>query len=230
MVAPIYSSKKGIYKDLYREIDADNRKKAKEEEASLASRPKKGIYVNLYRQIEEDKAVSFKSKKEENKEKNIWHSYPLKACAYSNDVGEAIRPIIGSFSAKLSWIPTIIYGVFSILNKCPDSENKKSGEMGREIIFQLFASFLFPLLLVKSVGKATHKILDNVSIKTKENIKNSIKQIDWLHKFGEKFKNEKMNQYRVLCESSAGLFALALAAKPIDNFVDNSLNRVYNRG
>lgn len=62
MVAPIYSNKKGIYKDLYREIDADNKKK----EASQAPKPKKGIYVNLYRQLEEDKILHFKSEEEKN--------------------------------------------------------------------------------------------------------------------------------------------------------------------
>ena len=51
MVAPLqsdYSNKKGIYKDLYREIDSDNKKK----NVSLARKPKKGIYVELYKQIE----------------------------------------------------------------------------------------------------------------------------------------------------------------------------------
>lgn len=227
MVTSIYSNKKGIYKDLYREIDADNKKKKKEEEAYLAQRPKKGIYVDLYRQLEQDKAVSFKSNEENKNEENIWHTYPLKGMAYSNDLGEAMRPIIGASLAKLSWIPTIIYGLFAILSKCTDHENTESKGVGREILFQLFASFLLPLLLVKSVGKATHKILDNVSLKTKESIKNSIKQIDWLHKFGEKFKNEKMNQYRTITESAMGLLALAIAVKPIDNFVDKSLNKYY---
>lgn len=227
MVTSIYSNKKGIYKDLYREIDADNKRKKKEEEASLASRPKKGIYVDLYRQLEEEKAVNFKSNEEKNSEENIWHTYPLKGMAYSNDLGEAMRPIIGAFLAKLSWIPTIIYGLLAILNKCSDSENKESGGVSREILFQLFASFLLPLLLVKSVGKATHKILDNISVKTKESIKSSIKRIDWLHKFGEKFKNGSMNQYRTVAESGMGLLALAIAVKPIDNFVDSSLNKIY---
>lgn len=51
MVAPIYSNRKGIYKDLYREIDADNKKKKPDIDSNIR-RPKKGIYVELYRQIE----------------------------------------------------------------------------------------------------------------------------------------------------------------------------------
>lgn len=46
MVAPIYSNRKGIYQDLYREIDSDNKKKTE-----YPQRSPKGIYVNLYNQI-----------------------------------------------------------------------------------------------------------------------------------------------------------------------------------
>lgn len=46
MVAPIYSNRKGIYQDLYREIDSDNKKKTE-----CPKRSPKGIYVNLYSQI-----------------------------------------------------------------------------------------------------------------------------------------------------------------------------------
>lgn len=48
MVAPIYSNKKGIYKDLYREIDSDNKNK----ELSQAKKARKGIYTELYKQIQ----------------------------------------------------------------------------------------------------------------------------------------------------------------------------------
>lgn len=51
MVAPIYPNKKGIYQDLYREIDSDNKKKANDSE----KRTPKGIYKNLYAQIENEK-------------------------------------------------------------------------------------------------------------------------------------------------------------------------------
>jgi hypothetical protein len=48
MVAPIHSNRKGIYRDLYRELDSDNRKN----EAAKIKKPRKGIYVNLYNHIE----------------------------------------------------------------------------------------------------------------------------------------------------------------------------------
>lgn len=225
MVAPIYSNRKGIYKDLYREIDADNKKK----EASQVKKQPKGIYKDLYRQLDENKSVSFKVKQKEDDE-NIWHTYPLKTMAYSNDIGEALRPIVGGLLAKLSWIPTIMYALLSILSQCFSLKEKNSNNVSRELLFQLLASFLLPILLVKSVGKATNKILDNVSLKAKEKLKTSIQQVDWLNKLFKKAESKKANGYRNVCVSTAGVFALALAVRPIDNFVDKSLDRVYNRG
>lgn len=60
MVAPIYPNKKGIYQDLYREIDSDNKKKIKESE----KRTPKGIYKNLYAQIKNEK-IAFRDNKDE---------------------------------------------------------------------------------------------------------------------------------------------------------------------
>ena len=62
MVAPIYSNRKGIYKDLYREIDADNKKK----ELSKAKRQPKGIYRDLYEHILEFKGQDANRNANEN--------------------------------------------------------------------------------------------------------------------------------------------------------------------
>lgn len=61
MVAPIYDNKKGIYRNLYREIDAENKRR----ETFQARGPKKGIYRELYRQLEYDKLnMSLKENKQ----------------------------------------------------------------------------------------------------------------------------------------------------------------------
>lgn len=52
-----YSNKKGIYKDLYKAIDAEQKKK----DTFASFRPRKGIYRDLYRHIEEEKALPKKS-------------------------------------------------------------------------------------------------------------------------------------------------------------------------
>jgi hypothetical protein len=48
MVAPIYSNKKGIYKNLYSQIDSDNKKTKAE---TCSNRRPKGIYRDLYQHI-----------------------------------------------------------------------------------------------------------------------------------------------------------------------------------
>lgn len=225
MVNSIYTDKKGIYRDLYRTIEAE-----KQTHQTFQPKPRKGIYKDLYKHLDEEKQISFKAKQKEDKE-NIWHTYPLKGCAYSNDIGEAVRPIIGNSFAKLSWIPAIFYVLGAIISKIlTANSNDKSKELQKEILFQLIASLLLPIIIIKSAGKFTHKVLDAVPRKTKDLIKDSIKRVNWLHTFGENFKSEKMNQYRTICESTAGLFALAVAAKPIDNFTEKILDRVYGRG
>lgn len=68
MVAPLhsnYSSRKGIYKDLYKEIDSDNKKK-KSDIDSNARRPRKGIYVELYKQID------FKNREQRSDQSNLY--------------------------------------------------------------------------------------------------------------------------------------------------------------
>lgn len=65
MVAPIYSNRKGIYKDLYREIDSDNKKKRFDMDSNVR-RPRKGIYVELYKQID------FKNSEQRSDQNNLY--------------------------------------------------------------------------------------------------------------------------------------------------------------
>lgn len=102
MVAPInsdYSNRKGIYKDLYREIDSDNKKK----DASQTRKPKKGIYVEMYKQIE------FTNNERKNKQPNLYvlalkkliNDITSKAsCILSSVVGEARMLILAMMVAK----------------------------------------------------------------------------------------------------------------------------------
>lgn len=231
MINSIPVDRKGIYKDLYRTIEAD-KKKENQQDNNVQTRQKKGIYKDLYRTIASEN-VSFKANKgsDEKKEESVWHTYPLKACAYSNDIGEAIRPIIGAFFAKLSWLPAIFYVLGAILGKLLSSiPQDKSKELSKEILFQLIASLFLPILLVKSIGKLTHKIIDKIPRQFKDNLVELIKKREKLHNFGERFKTKEMNQYRAVCESTVGLFALAVAVRPIDYYTEKALDRAYSKG
>lgn len=102
MVAPIYSNRKGIYKDLYREIDTD-KKKQKEDSAK---KPPKGIYANLYSQFEVEK-TAFKNNKKEKKghfiqslQKKIDYAFSKIYYLFSSTKGEIKMLILACFVAK----------------------------------------------------------------------------------------------------------------------------------
>lgn len=95
MVAPLqadYSNKKGIYKNLYREIDSNNKKK----ELSQVKRPKKGIYVELYKQIE------FKNNERRNDSNNLY------VLAFKKLVSDIFSKISYFFSAATGEVKMLI--------------------------------------------------------------------------------------------------------------------------
>lgn len=97
MVAPLqsnYSNRKGIYKDLYREIDADNKKK----EASKARSPRKGIYRDIYKHIEKENALIFKANQKKQDKDNFWHRYISRMLFFTNNLLKILKPKIGSIA------------------------------------------------------------------------------------------------------------------------------------
>lgn len=105
MVTPInsnYTNRKGIYKDLYREIDAENNKKKKEEEASLAKKPRKGIYVELYKQIEQGKQkLAFKNNAADNNQNNV---YSLALKKLINDIASKVSYCFSSATREIKML------------------------------------------------------------------------------------------------------------------------------
>lgn len=105
MVSPIYSNRKGIYSDLYREIDAENNKRKKSEKNSQARRPKKGIYVELYKQIK------FKNNDRANDQNNFY------TLAFKKFVIDIISRISYYFSTATGEIKMLI--IASMVAKKP---------------------------------------------------------------------------------------------------------------
>ncbi|MFA7658465.1 MAG: hypothetical protein WCY19_03435 [Candidatus Gastranaerophilaceae bacterium] len=96
MVAPLqsdYSNRKGIYKDLYREIDSDNKKR----EAAQVRKPKKGIYIELYKQIE------FKNNERKNEQSSLY------SLAFKKFVKDVFSRIFYFFSVATSEIKMLIF-------------------------------------------------------------------------------------------------------------------------
>lgn len=102
--------------------------------------------------------------------------WPLRGAAFTNEVGEAMRPIIGGY-ATLSWIPALLYIGADIYDKYKNNKTEYSPDSKRclkQAIFQGMASIGLPLVAVKvgqnlfsQIGKFTK---DKVSLNSKEHI------------------------------------------------------------
>ena len=149
---------------------------------------------------------------------SVWHKYPLKLMVYSNDVGEAVRPVLGNMFAKLSLIPAVFYTGFAI------NAGKKKDNLGKELLFQGIASFLMPFLLVKSTRAAASKAIEKMPEKVKQNIKNKTAEIGFLDKLINKFKKGKSSGYKNVALTGISIGALALLIKPIDEAVKKVLD------
>lgn len=205
------SNRKGIYKDLYKAINTENKKNDTKVE-TFSGRIPKGIYKDIYKNIEKAKVVSAENN-------DIWHKYPLKLLVYSNDFGEAVRPVIGGFLAKLSWIPAILYTLLAV-NSGEDKKDKT-----KELAFQAVASFLLPFLMLKSVRSAASKLIDKVPLNFKQKIKEKTSKIIFLDKVVNKFKKHNSSGYRNLALSTVGIASLSLGVRPIDKYVHNRMER-----
>ncbi len=205
-------NKKGIYKNLYKEIGVQKVNSAKfvrKNESFTAVRVPKGIYTNLYREI------GSKGKK------SIWHQYPFKLFVYSNDFGEALRPVLGSLVAKASWIISLLYAFMSINHKKTNavSDEHAKAEKRKEIKFQFLASFLLPFILIKSTRKGAEMLLDRIPQAQKNNLKKYFTQNERLNKFISKFEHKNISGHRNLFLAGVGVAAIVAGAKPIDNLV-----------
>ena len=102
--------------------------------------------------------------------------WPLRGAAYTNEVGEALRPVIGEY-ATLSWVPALLYFGADIYDKYKNDniEYKPDHARGlKQAIFQSMASIVLPLAAVKS-GQGIFSYFgliskDKVSITTQEQI------------------------------------------------------------
>ena len=102
--------------------------------------------------------------------------WPLRGAAFTNEVGEALRPLIGKY-ATLSWAPALLYIGADVYDKYKNNQTEYSPNSERcfkQAIFQGMASILLPLVAVKfgqntfaQLGRLTK---DKLSENTKENI------------------------------------------------------------
>ena len=107
---------------------------------------------------------------------------PLRGAAFTNEVGEALRPVIGGY-ATLSWAPALLYIGADVYDKYKNDQTEYSPDSRRclkQAIFQGMASVFLPLIAVKAgqnafaqAGKFSE---DKISINSKEHVANVAEQ------------------------------------------------------
>ena len=108
--------------------------------------------------------------------------WPLRGAAYTNEVGEALRPLIGEY-ATLSWVPALLYIGADIYDKYKNNETEYSPSSKRglkQAVFQGMASIFLPLVAVKA-GQSMfslwgYAMQDKISINSKEQVLNVAEQ------------------------------------------------------
>ena len=79
-------------------------------------------------------------------------NWPLRGAAFTNEVGEALRPLIGSY-ATLSWAPALLYIGADIYDKYKNDQTDYSPDSRRclkQACFQGLASVILPIFAVKA--------------------------------------------------------------------------------
>ena len=152
---------------------------------------------------------------------NIWHKYPLKYIVYSNDFGEAVRPVIGNMMARLSWIPSVSYTLLAL-----NSSGKKDN-LAKELAFQGIASFLLPYLTLRTTRHCASKAIDKLPQDWKTSFKQKTQDFPKLDKFVKRFAKNNKSGYKNIAVSTAGIGVLLACVKPIDEAVMKLLNKHF---
>lgn len=102
--------------------------------------------------------------------------WPLRGAAFTNEIGEALRPVIGSY-ATLSWVPALLYIGADVYDKYKNDQTEYSPDSRRclkQAVFQGMASIFLPLVAVKigqnSISQIGKFSKDKIGLNTKEHI------------------------------------------------------------
>ncbi|MCD8377472.1 MAG: hypothetical protein LUB59_01640 [Candidatus Gastranaerophilales bacterium] len=97
-------------------------------------------------------AQEVKKQEPKQRRKDIYAQMPIRALGYSNELGEAIRPL-SPLLANLSWLPAIAYISADVSDKYRQDEygnqEPSSKRASKQLLTQLLASVLMPTAAVK---------------------------------------------------------------------------------
>lgn len=118
---------------------------------------------------------------------------PLRGAAFSNEVGEGLRPLIGEY-ATLSWIPALLYIGADIYDKYKNNQTEYSPSSRRgfqQAVFQGMASIALPLVAVK----AGQNLFSMIGLASKDKI--TINMQEKISELAQRYvTNGKMHKYR----------------------------------
>ena len=106
-----------------------------------------------------------KEEKKQEKRRDIYMEMPIRAFGYTNEIGEALRPVIGPW-AWASWVPAIAYIGSDVADKYAQDEYgnqvPSTERATKQLSTQLLASVLLPTAAVK-LGQNTVGMLSSLS-------------------------------------------------------------------
>lgn len=158
-------------------------------------------------------------KKENKIKRDPLAEYPMRGCAYANEVGAALAPIpkIGANLFKLSWIPALMYFGADIYDKYSRGENKDYSDKSRteavkQATFQALASVIIPTKAVHLGQNAfsalasklnKHKLDSRVQIEVLDLIKDDIekgklKQFDASDRLSNAIKSNNVDEINAI--------------------------------
>lgn len=174
------------------------------------------------------KPISQSSNKEVTKEKkheenDIFLKMPLRAFAYSNEVGAALEPLIGHSAALMTYFPALLYIGADCYDKYlrgekNDYQTPSAACLAKEAIFQGFASVVAPTLCIhagQNIACGANKFLGSkIDARAKNEVsvflKEQAEKLDLSKNKEELFKNtleemqSKIKSYHDLKQTSSG--------------------------
>lgn len=123
------------------------------------------------------KNISFNSEnitkepeKKQEKRRDIYMEMPIRALGYTNEVGEALRPVLGAW-AWASWVPAIAYIASDVSDKYRQDEYGNQTPSGERATKQLSNQLLASVLLPTAAVKLGQTAVDMTSGLTKKGVK-----------------------------------------------------------
>jgi len=121
---------------------------------------------NYYLSQEQLNKINFKSTEADvstskEKRRDIYSEMPIRALGYTNELGEAIRPL-SPLLANLSWLPAIGYISADIADKYRQDEfsekDPSKSRASKQLVTQLLASVFLPTIAVKAGQGITNSV------------------------------------------------------------------------